>query len=57
LPRENVKAFGQVDTLNLSLVKVIAVGKPTNILTQLKMSVDEYTFVNTAYSVGKPLPF
>ncbi|KAH8881405.1 retrograde regulation protein 2 [Thozetella sp. PMI_491] len=39
----------QIDVNNAASVKVLSVGKPTNILTQLGMSSDQYNWVQSVY--------
>ncbi|CAI6100816.1 unnamed protein product [Clonostachys chloroleuca] len=42
----------QIDVNNAAAVKVLAVGKPTNILTQLDMTSDEYNWVQSIYYIS-----
>lgn len=44
----------QVDYINASTVKVLQVGQPTNIMTQLHLSADNYNWLQTLYFVGHP---
>lgn len=50
--RVNHLIVEQIDVNNAAAVKVLAVGKPTNILTQLDMTSDEYNWVQSIYYVG-----
>ena len=47
--------FFQIDVNNAASVKVLAVGKPTNILKQLHMTADEYNWVRSIYYVSQNL--
>ncbi|KAI1618115.1 retrograde regulation protein 2 [Exophiala viscosa] len=42
----------QIDVNNAASVKVLAVGKPTNILKQLSMTSDEYNWVQSIYYIS-----
>ena len=42
----------QIDYTNAAAVKVLQVGKPTNIMTQLKLTADEYNWVQSIYFVS-----
>ncbi|KAF2802258.1 retrograde regulation protein 2 [Mytilinidion resinicola] len=42
----------QIDVNNASAVKVMAVGKPTNILKQLHMTADQYNWVQSIYYIS-----
>ncbi|KAG9788874.1 hypothetical protein KCU88_g1633, partial [Aureobasidium melanogenum] len=42
----------QIDVNNASNVKVLAVGKPTNILKQLDMTADQYNWVQSIYYIS-----
>ncbi|CAH0051656.1 unnamed protein product [Clonostachys solani] len=46
-----IYSIKQIDTNNAALVKVMAIGKPTNILNQLGMTSDQYAWVQTAYYI------
>ncbi|KAG4413781.1 hypothetical protein IFR04_013092 [Cadophora malorum] len=41
-----------IDYTNATVVKVLQVGKPTNIMTQLKMTADEYNWVQLIYFIA-----
>lgn len=42
----------QVDYINASTVKVLQVREPTNIMTQLYLTADNYNWLQTLYFVG-----
>ncbi|CAG9992996.1 unnamed protein product, partial [Clonostachys byssicola] len=46
-----IYSIKQIDTNNVALVKVMAIGKPTNILNELGITADQYAWVQTAYYV------
>ncbi|KAJ4245459.1 hypothetical protein NW762_013968 [Fusarium torreyae] len=46
-----IYSIKQIDTNNTALAKVMARGKPTNILNQLRMTQDQYAWVKTAYYI------
>jgi len=42
-----------MDNANASLIKVLQVGKPSNVMVELKMSSDAYNWVASIYGVGR----
>lgn len=44
--------ISQIDYTNAASVKVLQVGKPSNILTQLGMTADQYNWVQSIYFVS-----
>lgn len=42
----------QIDFANASSIKVLQVGKPSNILKELHMTADDYNWTQTIYFVG-----
>lgn len=42
----------QVDYTNAASIKVLQVGQPSNVLTELGMTADQYNWVQTVYFVG-----
>lgn len=43
----------KIDYTNAASVKVLQVGKPTNVLKQLNMTADQYNWVQSIYFVSK----
>lgn len=41
----------QIDYTNAAAIKVLQVGEPSNVLTELGMSTDQYNWVQTVYFV------
>lgn len=44
----------QIDFSNAASIKVLQVGEPRNVLTELNMTADQYNWVQTVYYVGAP---
>lgn len=42
----------QVDYTNAASIKVLQVGQPSNVLTELGMTADQYNWIQTVYFVG-----
>lgn len=44
----------QVDYTNAASIKVLQVGEPSNVLTELGMTADQYNWIQTVYFVRPP---
>ena len=49
---DNSLTIDQIDYQNAASVKVLQVGKPTNVLKQLHMTADQYNWVQSIYFVS-----